>query len=216
MFFGLTESPGIKCGHVNPFSYLYGMSKIKTVAVYLGSRSGNGQQFVNNAYRLGQLLAQNGVKIVYGGASVGTMKALADGCAAAGGHITGVFPTGFKGKRDNATAGIHVGPEGVALNETIFVKDIAERIATMERLSDAMIFLPGSFGTMTEAFSWLEGWQLGYHLKPAFIMNTDDYYDGLLTQMRTMIASGFMDSDDTTLLHVASGPESLVNLLNGV
>ncbi|MBO4417100.1 MAG: TIGR00730 family Rossman fold protein [Bacteroidales bacterium] len=192
------------------------MSNNKTVAVYLGSRKGKGPEFVNNAYRLGQLLAQNDIQIVYGGASVGTMKALADGCAAAGGHITGVFPTGFKGKRDNAAAGIHVGPEGVALSETIFVNDIAERIATMERLSDAMIFLPGSFGTMTEAFSWMEGWQLGYHFKPAFILNTDGYYDGLLTQMRTMIASGFMDGDDTNLLHVADTPDSLVNTLTHI
>ena len=126
------------------------------------------------------------------------------------------LPTGFKGKRDNAAAGIHVGPEGVDLSETIFVKDIAERIATMERLSDAMIFLPGSFGTMTEAFSWLEGWQLGYHFKPAFILNTDGYYDGLLTQMRTMIAACFMDGDDTNLLHVADTPDSLVNTLTHI
>lgn len=189
------------------------MSKIKTVAVYLGSRTGKGPEFVKNAYRLGQLLAENGIRIVYGGASVGTMKALADGCSAAGGHITGVFPTGFKGKRDNAAAGIHVGPEGVDLSETIYVIDIAERIATMERLSDAMIFLPGSFGTMTEAFSWMEGWQLGYHFKPAFVLNTGGYYDGLLTQMRTMIAAGFMDGDDMDLLHAASDPESLVKTL---
>lgn len=81
------------------------MSKIKTVAVYLGSRTGKGPEYVNNACRLGRLLAENGIKIVYGGASVGTMKALADGCFAAGGHITGVFPSGFKGKRDNAAAG---------------------------------------------------------------------------------------------------------------
>ncbi len=192
------------------------MSKIKTVAVYLGSRAGNGPEFVKNAYRLGQLLAGHGIRIVYGGASVGTMKALADGCSSAGGHITGVFPTGFKGKRDNAAAGIHVGPEGVDLSETIYVIDIAERIATMERLSDAMIFLPGRFGTMTEAFSWMEGWQLGYHFKPAFILNTDGYYDGLLTQMRTMIAAGFMDGDDMDLLHIADTPDSLVDVLTHI
>ena len=192
------------------------MSKIKTVAVYLGSRTGKGPEFVKNACRLGQLLAENDIRIVYGGASVGTMKALADGCAAAGGHITGVFPAGFKGKKDNAAAGIKVGPEGVALSETIIVSDIAERIATMERLSDAMIFLPGSFGTMTEAFSWMEGWQLGYHTKPAFCLNTDGYYDGLLTQMRTMVAAGFMDSDDMNLLQVAPTPDSLVSLLTQV
>ncbi len=186
---------------------------IKTVAVYLGSRPGNEQKFMRNAYQLGRLLAARGIHIVYGGASVGTMKALADGAASAGGHITGVFPAGFKGKRDNADAGVPVGPEGVTLTETILVADIAERIATMERLSDAMIFLPGSFGTMTEAFSWMEEWQLGYHFKPAFVLNTDGYYDGLLHQFDTMVAAGFMDADDMGLLHVARDPESLVEAL---
>lgn len=186
------------------------MSKINTVAVYLGSRSGRGSGFVSNAYRLGTLLAGAGIKIVYGGASVGTMKALAGGAAAAGGHITGVFPAGFKGKRDNASAGIAVGPEGVSLTETIFVKDIAERIAVMENLADAMIFLPGSFGTMTEAFSWMEEWQLGYHFKPAFVLNTDGYYDGLLAQFRKMIAEGFMDGGDMDHLTVCPTPDDLV------
>ena len=189
---------------------------IKTVAVYLGSRPGNEPKFVANAFELGRLLAQSHIGIVYGGASVGTMKALADGCASAGGHITGVFPAGFKGKKDNAEAGIHVGPEGVTLSETIFVADIAERIATMERLSDAMIFLPGSFGTMTEVFSWIEGWQLGYHTKPAFCLDTDGYYDGLLAQFGTMISAGFMDSEDLSLLHSAASPAELVNLVSGM
>ena len=187
------------------------MSKIKTVAVYLGSRPGAGRRHLDNAFRLGQLLAGAGIGIVYGGASVGTMKALADGAATAGGHITGVFPAGFKGKKDNAEAGICVGPEGVSLTETIFVKDIAERIAIMESLADAMVFLPGSFGTMTEAFSWMEEWQLGYHTKPAFVLNTGGFYDGLLAQFHTMIAEGFMDGDDMDYLTACPTPESLVD-----
>jgi len=186
------------------------MTNIKTVAVYLGSRSGRGTEFTDNAYRLGMLLARNDIRIVYGGASVGTMKALADGAAAANGHITGVFPAGFKGKRENASAGIAVGPEGVSLTKTIFVKDIAERIAIMENLADAMIFLPGSFGTMTEAFSWMEEWQLGYHFKPAFVLNYGGYYDGLLAQFRKMIAEGFMDGGDMDYLKVCPTPDDLV------
>ena len=185
------------------------MSTIKTVAVYLGSRPGNDAMYVQNAFKLGHLLAEDGIRIVYGGASVGTMKALADGAAEAGGEIVGVFPAGFKGKKDNAEAGIDVGPEGVRLTETIFVKDIAECIATMERLADAMVFLPGSFGTMTEAFSWMEEWQLGYHTKPAFILNTGGFYDGLLAQFNKMITSGFMDGEDMDHLTVCPTPEEL-------
>ena len=189
------------------------MSAIKTVAVYLGSRPGNEPKFVHNASELGRLLAENHIDIVYGGASVGTMKALADGALDAGGRVVGVFPTGFKGKKDNAAAGIEVFPKGLALTELIEVRDLPERIATMERLSDAMIFLPGSFGTMVEAFTWMEKWQLGWGQKPALILNTDGYYDGLLAQFRAMVAAGFMDGDDIQFLTVCPTPEALVNTL---
>lgn len=186
------------------------MDNIKTVAVYLGSRPGNEPKFVQNAHELGKLLAESHINIVYGGASVGTMKALAEGALQAGGKVTGVFPAGFKGKRDNAAAGVHVGPGGLSLTEVIEVRDLPERIATMERLSDAMVFLPGSFGTMVEAFTWMEKWQLGWGFKPAFILNTDGYYDGLLTQFRTMIANGFMDGDDMHHLRVADTLDELL------
>ena len=186
------------------------MSAIKTVAVYLGSRPGNDPKFVQNARGLGRLLAENHIDIVYGGASVGTMKALAEGALSGGGKVVGVFPTGFKGKKDNAAAGIEVGPDSLALTEVIAVRDLPERIAAMERLSDAMIFLPGSFGTMVEAFTWMEKWQLGWGLKPAFILNTDGYYDGLLAQFRTMIAAGFMDGDDMQFLTVCPTPEAIM------
>ena len=190
------------------------MSAIKTVAVYLGSRPGNEPKFVHNASELGRILAESHIDIVYGGASVGTMKALADGALDAGGRVVGVFPTGFKGKKDNAAAGIEVGPKSLALTELIEVRDLPERIATMERLSDAMIFLPGSFGTMVEAFHWMEGWQLGYHTKPAFVLNTDGYYDGLLSQIRTMIAARFMDGDDLDLLRTADTIDNLLTIIN--
>ena len=156
------------------------------------------------------MLAEAGIGIVYGGASVGTMRALAEGALASGGKVVGVFPTGFKGKKDNAAAGIEVGPESLALTEVIAVRDLPERIATMERLSDAMIFLPGSFGTMVEAFTWMEKWQLGWGQKPAFILNSDGYYDGLLAQFRAMIAAGFMDGDDMQFLTVCPTPEAIM------
>ena len=191
------------------------MSPIKTVAVYLGSRPGNDPKFVRSARRLGQLLAEAGIGIVYGGASVGTMKALAEGAMSCGGKVVGVFPTGFKGKKDNAAAGIEVGPQSLALTEVIAVRDLPERIATMERLSDAMIFLPGSFGTMVEAFTWMEKWQLGWGQKPAFILNSDGYYDGLLAQFRAMIAAGFMDGDDMQFLTVCPTPEAIMQSILG-
>ena len=186
------------------------MNTIKTVAVYLGSRAGRRPEYVRNANRLGQLLATSGIGIVYGGASVGTMKALAEGALAAGGSVTGVFPEGFTGNKGNLAAGIDVSPASLGLTRVVYVKDLPERIAAMQRLSDAMVFLPGSFGTMTEVFFWMEDWQLGWSRKPAFVLNTGGYYDGLLEQMHTMTREGFMDPMDASLLRPFAEPEDLV------
>ena len=186
------------------------MNALKTVAVYLGSRAGRRPEYVQNARRLGQLLAAKGIGIVYGGASVGTMKALAEGALAVGGRVTGVFPEGFTGNKGNVAAGIDVSPGSLGLTEVVYVKNLPERIATMQRLSNAMVFLPGSFGTMTEVFCWMEEWQLGWSRKPAFVLNTDGYYDGLLEQMGRMTREGFMDPADAALLHPFAEPEDLV------
>ena len=183
-----------------------------TAVVYLGSRPGNDPKYCENAYRLGKLLAEAGIDVVYGGAGVGTMQALADGVLEAGGNLTGVFPKGFAGRKDYADKGIdvRVKTKGAKIIE---VPDFDVRIREMERLSDVAIILPGSFGTMHEFFSYYEGVVLGRFHRKIAILNTDGYYDSLLQFIHKMVAEGFTDSSDEDVLIVASTPEELVERL---
>ncbi len=182
------------------------------IAVYLGSRPGSDPKFKENAHELGRLLAANGIEVIYGGASVGTMGALAEGVREAGGLLTGVFPKGFKGRKDLADAGVDVRNTwsdypGYRYLET---PTFDERIRAMESMAGACIILPGSYGTMHEFFSFFEGNEVGRFRKPLFILNTDGYYDPLLELVRRMVDAGFTPEGDFDLLFSASTPEELV------
>lgn len=183
-----------------------------TAAVYLGSSDGRSPKYRENAYRLGRLLAEAGIAVVYGGAGVGTMKALAEGVLDAGGSLTGVMPKGFKGRSNYAAQGIDVrlNVPGVHFIET---SDMGSRIATMERLSDVCIILPGSHGTMHEFFSYFTGIELGNFERRMAILNTDGYYDSLLEQLNKMREEGFSPEEDSSRLIVAATPEELVQRL---
>lgn len=180
-----------------------------TAAVYLGSCPGNNPKYCDNAYKLGRLLAEAGISVVYGGAGVGTMEYLARGVLEAGGSLTGVFPKGFAGRKDYAEKGIDVQLKGPGIT-MIEVPDFDVRIREMERLSDVAIILPGSFGTMHEFFSYYEGVVLGRFERKIAILNTDGYYDPVLELVRNMVRCGFTDSSDKDALIVAETPEELV------
>ncbi|MCM1177148.1 MAG: TIGR00730 family Rossman fold protein [Clostridium sp.] len=185
------------------------------IAVYLGSKPGNDEKYMRNAFLLGKLLAEAGAEIIYGGAKVGTMGALARGAAEAGGKITGVFPKGFRGKKEFAEAGLEVVEtgDGYAGYRLIETENFDDRIRTMETLADACIILPGSCGTMHEFFSWHEGRAIGRHHKKTAILNTYGYYDPLIAMFRNMVTGGFTSQDDLDSLIVASTPEELVAIL---
>lgn len=179
--------------------YRYGMKK--TVAVYLGSADA-GEKYMNIAYDFGKALAQKGVRVVYGGADVGTMKALADGVLDAGGEIIGVFPCGFGGKREVAAMGKEILRKDVS--RIIEVKDFAERKKVMGEMSDCCIALPGSYGTMDELFCYAVENEIGLHDKTAYILNIDGYYDGLEAQVATMKREGFINPDSKMITFLYS------------
>ncbi len=185
------------------------------VTVYLGSRPGNDGKYRENAREVGRLLARKGIGVIYGGAGVGTMGALAEGVREGGGHLTGVFPRGFLGRKENAVRGVEVRNlwTDYPNYELIETETFDERIRTMERLSDACIVLPGSHGTMHEFFSFIEGIEVGRFDKPVFILNTDGYYDSLIDFIRNMIAAGFTGADDLDRITVVSTPAELVERL---
>lgn len=175
---------------------------IKSVAVYLGSATAS-EEYMDFAYNFGKELAERGYRAVFGGAEVGTMKAFADGVMGAGGDIVGVFPKGFKGKREVAAVRDVIKMSN--LTQTVEVKDMAERIAVMGSMSDCCVILPGGFGTMEELFFHAVDNEIGLHDKIAYVMNFNGYYDALEALVQQMKQERFLraDSDVITFVHSA-------------
>ncbi len=163
---------------------------MKSVAVYLGSAPGCKDIYKGLAYELGCRIARTGLTLVYGGAAVGTMGALADGAAAEGGHVVGVFPRGFRGTKEVRESGLEVVQYG--LPEFIETADFAERKQVMEDLSDACIVMPGSFGTLDELFTYACNRAIDKHTKPILVFNFEGYYDPLKQLLDNMQAAGFL------------------------
>lgn len=155
---------------------------IKCVAVYLGSKPGSSPIFTESATQLGKELALNGISVVYGGTTVGTMKALADGVLEGNGKLIGVFPRKFMYK-------CILNPN---LGETFITEDLKDRKAKMEELSDACVIMPGSYGTMDELFEYAVNNQLDGLQRPVFLLNLNGFYDHLLSQLDVMVEHGFL------------------------
>ena len=163
---------------------------MKSVAVYLGSAPGCKEVYKGLAYELGSRIARAGLTLVYGGAAVGTMGALADGAREAGGEVVGVFPKGFRGTREVRESGLEVVQQG--LSRFIETADFAERKQVMEDLSDACIVMPGSFGTLDELFTYACNRAIDLHAKPILVFNFEGYYDPLKQLLANMQEAGFL------------------------
>jgi len=161
---------------------------------------GNDNIFREQAMLLGASLAQKGIGLVYGGARVGLMGAVADGALSEGGEVIGVLPH-FLQQKELA----HVG-----LTELILTDTMHERKAKMNELCDGVIALPGGFGTMEELYEMLTWGQLGLHNKPVGLLNTNGFYDALIALSVNMSAMGFLsDANREMLLHSADIPTLL-------
>ena len=155
---------------------------MKSAAVFCGSSAGISSIFARQAYELGKTLAQNQIALVYGGAKVGLMGAVAEGALESGGKVVGVLPRFLQEKE--------VGHEH--LTQLILVDNMHDRKRKMNELSEGVIMLPGGFGTFEEFFEMLTWAQLGLHKKPIAILNTDGFYDQLLRMMDNMVHNGFV------------------------
>ena len=176
---------------------------IKCVAVYLGSKCGNSSIYTKSASLLGEKLAQAGISVVYGGTTVGTMNALANGVIGANGTITGVIPESFLIKsirHDNVT-------------QSIVTKDIKERKAVMENLSQAAIVLPGSYGTMDEFFEYAVNNQLQSLNRPIVLFNLNGFYDPLIKLLQNMVSAGFLSPELFSMIHSYSTVEQIIDFL---
>ncbi|MFD7660322.1 TIGR00730 family Rossman fold protein [Actinosynnema sp. NPDC059797] len=151
------------------------------VCVYCGS-SGASEKYLSAARRVGATLAGRGIEVVYGGARVGTMGAVADGALAAGGRVIGVIP--------ESLVGWEVAHQG--LTELRVVPGLHERKAVMTALSDAVVALPGGAGTLDELFEAWTWAQLKVHAKPVGVLNVEGFFDPLVAMVDHMVAEGFV------------------------
>lgn len=182
------------------------------IAIYLGSHDGNDPIYCETARELGRRLALRGIGIIYGGANVGTMGALASGAASEGGECIGVFPEGFKGRPIVAATGRNIRQEG--LTDFVMVKNFAERKQVMEDMSDCCLALPGSWGTMDELFTYATSSQLLFNGgKKIYILNVKGYYDNLKAQIDKMDEEGFLDPGAISLFIFCDTVDELMERL---
>jgi uncharacterized protein (TIGR00730 family) len=176
---------------------------IRRVCVFCGSRPGNRPEYVAAARKLGGLLAERGIGLVYGGASVGIMGAVADATLRGGGEVIGVIPQALV---RHELAHNH-------LTELRVVASMHERKALMADLSDGVIALPGGFGTFEELFETLTWSQLGIHDKAFGVLNVGGFYDGLLALIDHAVTEGFIPEAHRALVLEATEPEAMLDLL---
>ncbi len=171
--------------------------------MFCGSREGNDPAYMHAARSLGTALAARNIGLVYGGASVGLMGAVADAALAAGGRVIGVIP--------QALVDREVAHHG--LSELRVVATMHDRKATMAELSDAFVALPGGLGTFEELFEVWTWAMLGYHQKPCALLDVAGYYDKLASFLDDSVARGFVDQRYRDLLVTADSAESLLDAL---
>jgi len=179
------------------------MSKINAICVYCGSSPGNDPIFVETARKFGQILAENGVRLVYGGGSIGLMGAVAEAVHEHGGEATGIIPE-FLTRREH--------PDRTAL-KLIVTRDMHERKRTMFERADAFVALPGGIGTLEEVVEQLTWAQLGRHKKPILFANINGYWDPLLALIAHMRELEFMPGALRVDFLVAERVEDILPML---
>jgi len=174
---------------------------MKRVLVFCGSSPGARPEYTAAGAELGRLIARRELAVVYGGASVGVMAAVADGALAEGGEVIGVIPRLLL-EREVAHGG---------LSELRIVETMHERKALMADLSDAVIALPGGAGTLDELFEMFTWSQLGLHRKPIGLLNVARYWDGLLAFLDHAVQERFVWARQRDSLLVESSAEVLLD-----
>ncbi|MCU6793094.1 MULTISPECIES: TIGR00730 family Rossman fold protein [Paenibacillus] len=176
---------------------------MKTLAVYCGSSTGIDPIYMEEARKLGQALAANGLDLVYGGAAVGCMGAVADAVMESGGKVIGVIP--------KKLANVEIAHEH--LTELHIVDTMHERKALMAQYADGFIALPGGTGTLEEWFEVFTWAQLGYHNKPCALLNINNYYTPILSLFDHMIEQGFVKEAYKNLIVIDNDPTLLIEQL---
>ncbi|HJY13002.1 MAG TPA: TIGR00730 family Rossman fold protein [Flavobacterium sp.] len=174
---------------------------MKRITVFCGSSFGTETIYAEQATLLGETFAKQNIELVYGGANVGLMGAVADGVLNNGGKAIGVLPNFLRSKEI-----AHLG-----LTELILVESMHERKTKMNDLCDGVIALPGGFGTLEELFEMLTWAQLGLHKKPIAILNVNGFYDSLIELTKTMVEKGLLKEANQKMLLVSDNINDLLD-----
>ncbi|CAD0007717.1 LOG family protein [Flavobacterium salmonis] len=177
---------------------------MKRITVFCGSSFGTEEIYKEQAALLGETLAKQNIELVYGGANVGLMGAVADAVLNNGGKAIGVLPNFLRSKEI-----AHLG-----LTELILVESMHERKTKMNDLCDGVIALPGGFGTLEELFEMITWAQLGLHKKPIAILNINGFYDSLIQLTEVMVSKGLLKDVNQQMLLVSNDIDDLLNKMN--
>lgn len=175
---------------------------VPLVAVYCGSRMGHNPIYAKTAFELGVLLAKSGFGVVYGGASIGIMGAVADGVLSQNGVVVGVIPELIlTEKREVAHKN---------LTKLHLTDNMHTRKTMMASYASAFIALSGGFGTLEEITEVLTWRQLNQHQKPMMVLNTNGFYDHFFAHIQHMVAEGFMSQSDADTLQCFQSIDDVV------
>lgn len=179
-------------------------NKFQALCIFCGAHDGSKSAYLAAAREIGTYLADNGIRLIYGGGSLGMMGAVADACLERGGEVVGVI-TRYLESRELAHPGA---------TEMRVVENMLERKQMMGLLSDAFISLPGGIGTLDELFEMLTWSRLQEHDKPSGLLNVEGYYDELISFcLKTQVEAGFITTEDAAnLIHAETIPELITKL----
>ncbi len=179
------------------------MNYLTTIAVFCGANAGTRPVYLERARALGAELGRRRLTLVYGGGSVGLMGMVARSARDCGCHVVGIIPNYLTTKE----------LMGQKVGDLIVVETMHERKATMGKMADAFIAMPGGFGTMDELFEVITWGQLGLHVKPIGLFNVDGYFDPLVAFIDHAVAQGFVRPHHRGLFVVDDEPARLLDQL---
>lgn len=175
-----------------------------SLCVFCGSQPGTDPAYLASAHETGRVFAERGIRLVYGGGSVGMMGAVADSCLAAGGEVIGVIP--------EFLMELELGHRGLTQLEV--VPTMLERKLRMAELSEGFVTLPGGIGTLDELFEMLTWVRLAVHSKPSGLLNVAGFYDELISFCgKTQVDGGFISAQDAANLVADDSISSLLEKL---
>ena len=177
---------------------------MKKACVFCASSELVPKYYVDEARRLGERLVDEGGGLVYGGGSTGLMGAVADAVLDRGGEVTGVIPRFM----------VEVEWQHKGVTDMRHTDDMSQRKQMMIRISDAIIVLPGSTGTMDELFEAVSDKKLGLHNKPIVLLNSDGFFDATMAQLHLMVEKKFMTRRHLEVLSEAHNIDEVINLIN--